>query len=95
MSSTPSTNELVILGAPFALRDVAHVRIRQGRRTDHHLLLRGFERLGPGSRYRRFLGQIAKLSEPIVRYLTEIDHHDPDAMIALDEQTGEGIGVAR
>ena len=78
-----------------SLRDGSHVRIRQGHHTDRDLLLRGFERLSPESRYRRFLAPIAELSEATVRYLTEIDHHDHEAMIALDEQTGEGIGVAR
>jgi len=95
MSSIPSTNELVTLGAPIALRDGSHVRIRQGHRSDRELLLRGFERLSPESRYRRFLVPVAELSEVTVRHLTEIDHHDHEAMIALDEQTGEGIGVAR
>jgi hypothetical protein len=36
-----------------------------------------------------------ELSEEKVRYLTEIDHRDHEAIIALDEKTGEGIGVAR
>ena len=31
----------------------------------------------------------------MVRYLTEIDHHDHEAIAALDARTGEGIGVAR
>jgi hypothetical protein len=31
----------------------------------------------------------------MVRYLTEIDHHDHEAIAALDANTGEGIGVAR
>jgi GNAT superfamily N-acetyltransferase len=31
----------------------------------------------------------------MIRYLTEIDHHDHEAMIPLDEASGEGIGVAR
>ena len=95
MRLTPSTNELVILGAPIELRDGSHLRIRQGRRSDRELLLRGFERLSPESRYRRFLAPMPELSEDLVRYLTEIDHHDHEAMIALDERTGEGIGVAR
>jgi GNAT superfamily N-acetyltransferase len=95
MSSIPSTNELVMLGAPIELRDGSHVRIRQGHHTDRELLLRGFERLSPASRYRRFLSPMSELSESTVRYLTEIDHHDHEAMIALDEQTGDGIGVAR
>jgi GNAT superfamily N-acetyltransferase len=95
MSSTPSTNELVAIGAPITLRDGSHVRIRQGHHTDRELLRRGFERLSAESRYRRFLAPMKELTESTVRYLTEIDHHDHEAMIALDEQTGEGIGVAR
>jgi GNAT superfamily N-acetyltransferase len=85
----------VTLGAPIALRDGSRVRIRQGHAADRELLLRGFERLSPESRYRRFLSPMPELSEGMVRYLTEIDHHGHEAMIALDEHTGEGIGVAR
>jgi GNAT superfamily N-acetyltransferase len=95
MSPTPTTIELVALGAPIALRDGSHACIRQGHRSDRELLLRGFERLSPESRYRRFLAARAELSEPTGRYLTEIDHHDHEAMIALDEETGAGLGVAR
>jgi GNAT superfamily N-acetyltransferase len=85
----------VILGAPIALRDGSRVRLRQGRSSDRDLLLRGFERLSPQSRHRRFLTPMPELTEDMVRYLTEIDHHDHEAMIALDEETGEGVGVAR
>ena len=95
MSSTPSTSELAIRGAPVALLDGSHVRIRQGHSSDRELLLRGFERLSPESRYRRFLAQTAELSEETLRYLTVIDHRDHEAMIALEEETGAGIGVAR
>jgi GNAT superfamily N-acetyltransferase len=95
MSSTPSTDELLVLGAPVVLRDGSHVRVRQGHRSDRDLLLQGFERLSPESRYRRFLAPTPELTEGMVRYLTEIDHHDHEAMIALDERTGEGVGVAR
>ena len=95
MSSTPSTCELVILGAPIVLRDGSHVRIRQEHRTDRELLLRGFERLSRDSRYRRFLTPVPQLTEVMTRYLTDIDHHDHEAMIAIAEQTGEGVGVAR
>ena len=95
MPSTPSTNELVILGAPVVLRDGSHVRVRQGHHCDKELLLRGFERLGPESRYRRFLAPMPQLSEAMVRYLIEVDHHDHEAIIALDDETGKGIGVVR
>jgi len=70
MSLTPSTNELVALGAPIVLRDGSRVRLRQGHRADKELLLRGFERLSPESRYRRFLAGMPELSEEKVRYLT-------------------------
>jgi GNAT superfamily N-acetyltransferase len=95
MSLTPSTGELIALGAPIVLRDGSHVRLRQGHSSDRQLLLRGFERLSPESRYRRFLAAMPELSEEKVRYLTEVDHHDQEAIIALDEETGDGIGVAR
>ena len=85
----------MILGAPIVLSDGARIRVRQGHRSDRDLLLRGFERLSPESRYRRFLVPMPELSDEAVRYLTEIDHHDHEAIVALDEDTGEGIGVAR
>ena len=88
----PSTTELVVLGAPIKLRDGSKVRVRQGHSSDRELLLRGFERLSEESRYRRFLAPMPELSESMIRYLTEVDHHDHEALIALDERTGEGVG---
>jgi GNAT superfamily N-acetyltransferase len=94
-SLPPSTDELKVLGAPVELRDGSRVRVRQGHSSDRDLLLRGFARLSTESRYRRFLSPKPELSEANIHYLTEIDHHDHEAMIALAEATGEGIGVAR
>jgi GNAT superfamily N-acetyltransferase len=95
MDSTPSTSELVAVGAPTALRDGSRVRLRQIRSSDKELLRRSFDRLSGESRYRRFLAPTPELSEAMVRYLTEVDHHNHEAIVALDEETGEGIGVAR
>jgi GNAT superfamily N-acetyltransferase len=95
MPLIPTTRELVIGGAPVRLRDGSSVRVRQGHSSDKDLLRRGFERLSPESRYRRFLVPMPRLTEDIVRYLTEVDHHFREAMIAVDEATGEGVGVAR
>jgi hypothetical protein len=72
---TASTEELVTLGAPMVLRDGSRVRIRQARRPDDELLLRGFARLSPESRYRRFLAPMPELKQRMVHYLTDIDHH--------------------
>lgn len=89
------TGELVALGARVALRDGSHVRVRQGRHSDRELLLHGFERLSPGSRYRRFLAPTPELTEEMVSRLLDVDHHDHEAIIAIEEATGEGLGVAR
>jgi GNAT superfamily N-acetyltransferase len=94
-SPVPPTSELVALGAPAVLRDGSRVRVRQGHHSDRELLLRGFERLSPESRYRRFLAPLTELTDGMVRYLTDVDHHDHEAIIALEEESGEGIGVAR
>jgi GNAT superfamily N-acetyltransferase len=94
-SQPPSTGELVALGARVALRDGSRVRIRQMHPSDDELLLRGFGRLSPESRYRRFLTPLADLPKRMVRYLSDLDHRDHEAMIALDEQGKEGLGIAR
>ncbi|MHB1835934.1 MAG: GNAT family N-acetyltransferase [Solirubrobacteraceae bacterium] len=95
MSSTPSTRKTAPRGAEVCLRDGSRVRVRPGSRADRDLLLRGFQRLSPSSRYRRFLAPTPELSKEMVRYLTEIDHHDHEALVAIDDRTGEGVGVAR
>jgi GNAT superfamily N-acetyltransferase len=92
---TPSSEELMLLGVPIALRDGSRVRIRPIRRSDSELLLRGFRRLSPESRYWRFLSPMPELPEATVSYLTEVNHRDHEAIIALDEQCDEGVGVAR
>ena len=90
-----ATDDVVVDGVPVALRDGSHVRIRQGRRSDRELLLRGFQRLSPESRYRRFLAAMPRLPEATVRQLTGIDHRHHEAVIALDEEGTEALGVAR
>jgi GNAT superfamily N-acetyltransferase len=54
-----------------------------------------FERLSDESRYRRFLSPHARLSAAELRYFTEVDHHDHEALVAIDPRTGDGVGVAR
>lgn len=94
-SLTPTTSEIVALGAPTKLADGACVRLRQIRPSDKELLIRGFERLSRASRYRRFLAPMETLTDEMADYLTDVDHHDHEAIVALDEKSGEGIGVAR
>jgi GNAT superfamily N-acetyltransferase len=79
----------------LTLRDGSQVLVRPVRPDDKALLKEGFARLGPESRYQRFLSPMARLSEAMVSYLTEVDHHDHEAIAAIDRATGQGIGVAR
>lgn len=82
-------------GTAVALRDSSSVVVRPVRPADRELLLAGFERLGPQSRYQRFLAPMAELTDDIVTYLTDVDDHDHEALAAIDAASGQGVGVAR
>jgi RimJ/RimL family protein N-acetyltransferase len=62
---------------------------------DKRLLAEAFDGMSPETRYRRFFAPLDRLTEQDLRYLTEVDHHDHEAFVALDPATGEIIGVAR
>src|SRR3954447_19399843 len=71
------------------------VVIRPLEPADREELAAGFARLSPESRYRRFFAPVAQLSERQLDYLTRVDQHDHVALVAVDDETGEGVGVAR
>ena len=75
--------------------DPSPIVIRPIRAHDKEILVGGLHRLSPESRYRRFFAPKAKLSAKQLRYLTEVDHHTHEALVAIDPRTGEGVGVAR
>jgi GNAT superfamily N-acetyltransferase len=54
-----------------------------------------FERLSERSRYQRFMTSVAELSESQLRYLTDVDHHDHEALIAFDAGAADAVGVGR
>jgi RimJ/RimL family protein N-acetyltransferase len=82
-------------GRPVVLRDGSAVLIRPVRSTDAPLLADGFARLSAASRQMRFLGVKKELSAAELRYLTDVDHHDHEALAALDRAGGQGVGIAR
>jgi RimJ/RimL family protein N-acetyltransferase len=77
------------------LRDGEQILVRPIRPQDRAELAAGMERLSPESRYRRFLTPTSELTAAQLSYLTEVDHHDHEALVALEPDTGHGIGVAR
>ena len=81
-------------GEPYILRDGSWVAIRPVRPEDGPLLTDGFARLSARSRRSRFFTGKVRLSEAEVRYLTNIDHYDHEALGAVSRD-GRGVGVAR
>ncbi|MEO9220466.1 MAG: GNAT family N-acetyltransferase [Mycobacteriaceae bacterium] len=77
------------------LSDGAAVRIRPVQPSDAALLADGFARLSIESRELRFLTRKSELTESELRYFTEVDHRHHEALGAVDEATGRGIGIAR
>ena len=82
-------------GERLVLRDGSAVLIRQVRPSDAPLVAAGFARLSARSRRMRFLYGKDKLSAAELRYLTNVDHFDHEALGALDHSGGRGVGVAR
>ena len=82
-------------GRAVVLRDGSAVLIRQVKSTDAPLLADGFGRLSAASRQMRFLGVKKELSAAELRYLTDVDHHDHEALAAVDRAGGHGVGIAR
>ena len=65
---------------------------------DKKLLVDGFRRLSPESRYRRFFRSIDHLSDAQLKYLTEVDQENHVAWVAVLPDAPEeerGAGVAR
>ncbi|MEX1179109.1 MAG: GNAT family N-acetyltransferase [Nitriliruptor sp.] len=79
------------------LRDGSPALLRQIRPEDREDLAAGIARLSPASRYLRFQRAVDRLSDQQLGYLTEVDHHDHEAIVALDRARPDrpGIGVAR
>jgi RimJ/RimL family protein N-acetyltransferase len=86
---------LIPSGPHAVLRDGSAVLIRQVSGDDAALLADGFVRLSEQSRRMRFLFTKKILTPAELRFLTHVDHHDHEALGALADGTGLGVGIAR
>jgi RimJ/RimL family protein N-acetyltransferase len=77
------------------LRDGSVVVVRPVRPEDRELFVAGFERMSEESRYRRFMAHKKRLSDRELDFFTRLDHAAHEALGALDESSGDGVGVAR
>jgi RimJ/RimL family protein N-acetyltransferase len=99
-SSRPVQLEPVVstrqqVGRSVVLRDGSQVLIRPVEPADAALLADGFSRLSVQSRRHRFLGVKTSLSPAELRYFTQLDHDNHEALGALDPANGHGVGIAR
>lgn len=76
------------------LLDGSEVVIRPIAPEDKSAIAEGFEHLSPESRSRRFLAPMRRLQSGLLEYLTQVDHHDHEALVAYSRR-GEPLGVAR
>ena len=78
--------EVVVAGERIVLRCI--------RASDKEALNAFFQGLHPETRYKRFLAYMGELSQPMLRYLTELDLNEHLAIVAIGE-TGALVGVTR
>jgi RimJ/RimL family protein N-acetyltransferase len=91
----PPSPTVRFISAAFAGVRRLGVRIRPVEPGDAGLISDGFARLSAESRRLRFLGPKSTLTAAELRYFTDIDHHDHEALIAVSRLSGRSLGVAR
>jgi len=77
------------------LADESRVTIRPVEPGDKPLLAAALAELSEESRYRRFFTPLRELGARQLADLTEVDHHDDEALVAIDIRSGSCVGVAR
>jgi GNAT superfamily N-acetyltransferase len=82
-------------GEAARLRDGTQVLVGPLGPDDAALVADGFARLSEESRRLRFLGPKPTLTEAELRYLTQVDGHNHEAVCAIDPATGQGIAIGR
>jgi RimJ/RimL family protein N-acetyltransferase len=79
----------------ITLRSGHRVLLRVLRPDDGPGLAEAYEQLSETSRYRRFFTAKPHLSEQSLAFLTDVDHHNHEALVAVAPGSGQLVGVAR
>lgn len=84
-------------GEVVTLRDGSHALVRPIRPEDRWRIATGLEQLSERTRFLRFHADVEGFNDEQLTYLTEVDHRDHEAWVALDadDPTVPGMGVAR
>jgi acetyltransferase len=76
-----------------SLRDGSAALVRSVRNSDARIVTDVFRGMSRESRWLRFLSPKHRLTDSELRYLTDVDGHDHEAIAAL--ANGRGVGIAR
>jgi ribosomal protein S18 acetylase RimI-like enzyme len=79
----------------LTLRDGNVVDVRRLERADRAGLEAAIARLSSESRYQRFATPQPRLSDRELDRLLDIDHHEREALLAVDPLTRRGIAIVR
>lgn len=87
-----------LTSSPVAPRQPASIQsleIRPIKASDKAALAAAVEQSSDDAIYHRFLNPHGRLTAAELRYFTEVDHRDHEALLAVDPASGIGVGVAR
>lgn len=79
----------------LTLRDGAHVVVRPLEHADRAMLGEAVAALSERTRYLRFAAPKPRLTARELDFLVDLDHHDREALLAIEPATGRGVGVVR
>ena len=79
----------------MTLADGVRLRVRPIVPADREPLADTFARLSDRSRHQRFLAPKTRLSARELDYLTEVDHVTHEALVAIDETSGDIVAIGR
>jgi RimJ/RimL family protein N-acetyltransferase len=79
----------------LTLADGTALVVRPLEGHDRDALEAAVARLSPTTRLLRFAAPKPQLTKADLDRLLDVDHHDREALVAVDPQTGEGVAVAR
>lgn len=71
------------------------VQVRALEPRDRQGLAAAIERLSPESRYLRFATPKQRMTDRELDFLLDVNHHQREALLAVDPSTGDDVGVVR
>jgi RimJ/RimL family protein N-acetyltransferase len=63
--------------------------------SDRERWLRGVRRASAEALFKRFMSPVDRLTSSQIAYLVGVDHRDHEALLAVDEDSGEAVAVGR